>query len=624
MVLFRFGVVLAFLIVSQALIAQKTIPLIDGSEDSECVPCKAMIDKKPKEVLFGIYTKSNGDVYFTMDNIEWFHKLFANDEIGVSADFVVEDRYNCNQPPEKKNTIYKGIIIPPVYKKRLLANNESGNGINSKIGTLPASLKDKTFEENLIIVSRNKICYYTHFVNMVRSDWDLLPMGLFADTLIKSNAFEHDPKEDFTYSKKIEIVIPFKKGTSAYSISELKSASDSLNLKKFTIQKIEIRSYSSIEGPENINIDLMKKRGDAMIAFLRPYQSNINRSSVLAAENWLEFFASIKGTEFDYLKNLSKSEIKKQLTNSALAKKLEPLLANERKSVAVLYLLPKTIQRTFTTDEFLLSFKKALASKKISEARSIQLEAIEQIRQEKLPLEYLDKMEVPKSKEFISLANDRVVYLLLYDLVDKEESLVRFLEMRALDRKNAKVNYNICALKLELGIWDKEILKGKELIDEIDALLKMGIDKSLVQRMEINHHILKSREYLNNFQYDEKDSVMEEIRDLYDLIEPTDEEIYSLAKFYSYHYQTGWAFDIIKPRIQAINVDENLLFYYINLLFYHPSIYGSESFTAAILNAVNLNRLRYCSFYQPHDFGGASMQLLEHDELRKYWCQSCR
>ncbi len=624
MILYRLCVLLSLLLVSSQLIAQKAIPLIDGREDSECASCKALIDKMPKEVLFGIHTKSNGDIYFSMNNIEWFHKLFANDDMGVTADFISEDRYNCNQPPENKKTVYQGIIIPPVYKKKLLANNESEKDIYSKIGTLPASLKDKTFEENLIIVTRNKICFYTHFVNIVRSDWDLLPMGLFADTLIKSSAFRNDSIENFTYSKKVEIVIPFKKGTSTYSVSELKSASDSLNLKKFTIQKVEVRAYSSIEGAEKINMDLMKKRGDAMIAFLRPYQSSIDRSSVLAAENWLEFFASIKGTEFEFLKNLSKGEIKKQLTNLALAKKLEPLLATERKSVAVLYLLPKPIQNTFTNDEFFQSFKKALASRKFSEAKSIQREVIERIRQEKLPLEYLDKMEVPKSKEYLSLANDREVYLLLYELVGKWEALDQFLEMRALDPKNAKVNYNICALKLELGIWNKEMLKGKELIDEINALLKMGIDKSLVRRMEINHHILKSDEYLDNFQYDAKDSVMEEIRDLYDLIEPTDEEIYSLAKYYSYHSHRKWAYEIVKPRIGAIDVDEDLLFYYINLLFYDSSTYEEESFINATLNAVNLNRVRYCTFYLPIDSGGASMQLLEHEELRKYWCQYCR
>jgi hypothetical protein len=624
MILFRFWVVLTFLIISPELIAQKAIPLIDGREDSECASCKALIDKMPKEVLFGIHTKSNGDIYFSMNNIEWFHKLFANDDMGVTADFISEDRYNCNQPPEKKKTVYQGIIIPPVYKKKLLANNESEKGIYSKIGMLPASLKDKTFEENLIIVSRNKICDHTKFVNIVRSNWELLPMGLFADTLIKSSSFTSDPKENFTYSKKVEIVIPFKKGTSTYSASEFKSASDSLNLKKYTIQKVEVRAYSSIEGSEKANIDLMKKRGDAMLTFLRPYQSSINRSSVLAAENWLEFFASIKNTEFEFLKDLSKSEIKKQLTNPALARKLESILATERKSVAVLYLLPKTIPSGLTNDALAQSFKKALTSKKFSEAASIQREVIERIQQEKLPIEYLEKMEVPKSKEYISLANDREVYLLIYNLVAKWEALDQFLEMRSLDPKNAKVNYNICALKLELGIRNKEMLKGKELIDEINALLKMGIDKSLVRRMEINHHILKSEEYLHNFEYDAKDSVMEDVRDLYDLIELTDEEIYSLAKYYSYYSHRQWALDIVKPRISAIDVDEDLLFYYINLLFYDSSTYGEDIFINATLNAVNLNRERYCSFYLPIDSGGASMQLLEHDELRNYWCQSCR
>ena len=269
------------------------------------------------------------------------------------------------------------------------------------------------------------------------------------------------------------------------------------------------------------------------------------------------------------------------------------------------------------------SFKKALATKNIHEAAAIQREVIDWISREKLPMEYLDKMEVPKSLEYVSLANDREVYLLLYDLANQEDALSHFLEFAKLDPKNPQVNYNICALKLQLGVWDHEMVKGKTLINELNDLPKMGIDQSLVKRMLINHHILKSKEYLENFQYDSKDSIMDEVRGIYDLIEATDEEIYSIAKYFSYYSNNQWSKEIIAPRIREINVNEDLLFYYINLLFYNSSTFESDIFKNATLNAINLNHKRYCSFFLPHNSGGASMQLLEHDELRISWCQHC-
>jgi hypothetical protein len=620
----RVCVIFLFVFIGKFVRAQNSTTFVDGRSHVDCAPCKSILEKKPKEVLFGIHVQSNGEIYFSMNNIEWFNKLFSNDQIGVSVDLISEDRYSCKLPPEKKPTVYQGVILPPVYRKNLLANNESREKeMYVKIGTLPASLKNKKIEENLIIINRNKICYYTQFVNIARNNWELLPMGLFADTLIKSNSFSSDPLENFTFSKKTEIIIPFKKGTSNYSLSELTRAYDSLNLDRYTIQKVEIRAYSSIEGTELINMNLMKKRGDAMIQFLSPYQAAIKRSSVLAAENWLEFFSSIKETEFDYLKDLSKSEIKQRLTDPSLSKKMEPLLATERKSVAVLYLLPKTKSSLLANDVLARSYKEALATNKISEAAAIQREVIDRISREKLPMEYLDKMEVPKSLEYISLANDREVYLLLSDLATQADALSHFLELAELDPKNPKVSYNICALKLQLGVWDHEMVKGKTLINEVNELPKMGIDQSLVKRMLINHNILKSKEYLENFQYDAKDSIMNEVRDTYDLIEATDEEIYSIAKYYSYYSNNQWSKEIIAPRIREINVNEDLLFYYINLLFYNSSTFESDIFKNATLNAINLNHKRYCLFFLPHNSGGASMQLLEHDELRISWCQHC-
>ena len=48
----------------------------------------------------------------------------------------------------------------------------------------------------------------------------------------------------------------------------MQSLSDSLQLLNYKIRKIEVRAYSSIEGPEKNNIDLMTRRADAMVKAL--------------------------------------------------------------------------------------------------------------------------------------------------------------------------------------------------------------------------------------------------------------------------------------------------------------------------------------------------------------------
>jgi hypothetical protein len=54
--------------------------------------CMQVIEAKPPEVLFGIRISNNGDVYFSMNNRQWFDKIFKNNSYGVTVDLISKDR----------------------------------------------------------------------------------------------------------------------------------------------------------------------------------------------------------------------------------------------------------------------------------------------------------------------------------------------------------------------------------------------------------------------------------------------------------------------------------------------------------------------------------------------------
>ena len=164
----------------------------------------------------------------------------------------------------------------------------------------------------------------------------------------------------------------------------------------------------------------------------------------------------------------------------------------------------------------------------------------------------------------------------------------------------------------------------KVLLPQINALTKQGINSTLIKRMLINYYILKSEDQLRNYDYAGKNESISIIHDIYEGLTLNDEDIYSIAKYYSYYSLRSWAEEIVTPRIDKIDVSEDLVFYYVNLLFFHPGSYNSDHFTKAILNAINLNNKRFCDFFLPNDKGGASMQLLDYNEIKKLYCQECR
>ena len=601
--------------------------LIDGKDHKYCKSCRELIDSMPPEVLFGIHIRENGDVYFSMSDKQWFHKIFKNNSYGITVDIVSKDRYLCNKSIDKNAGLPKGTMLEPVYKPALISGmSELTQGyVLTKIGQVPAALKNKELEGNLVILNGNYICYYTNFVDLDRNVWQLLPMGLFTDSLLNDQKINDSSRKDyFTYSKKIQIEVPFSKGSTAFSNSYLQHFYDSLNISSYKIQKVEIRAYSSVEGSEKKNKDLVNGRADAMIRALKKHQPSLSRIKILAAENWLDFFKDIKETKFSGLSEFSKAIIKQKLSDLPVAAEAEPILAKERKVVTTIYLEARSTATSLNDSSILSDFKSAVDAKDVTKARMIQKELVDRIFDKKMPLEYLGKLEVPQTKEFSAFLNDREVYKYLLSATTEFEALDHFLMLKKLDSSNGRINYNICALRFFMWQYGNDTSSSKILLKEINRLPAEGINVTLVKRMLINYYILKCEDQMHVFDYAGKDSSLSFIRRLYNEVKLNDEDIYSIAKYYSFYAHRDWAEAIIEPRIDKLDASEDLVFYYVNLLLFQPGKYEEEGFIKATLNAINLNRERFCRFFLPIGTGGASMQLLDYERIKKLYCEECR
>jgi hypothetical protein len=621
--------VFVLLFLNNHLFSQLPHNLIDGRTNTLCQYCQQQINNKPVEVLFGIQINTNGDIFLSMDSKIWFNKIFKNNSYGVTIDLVSKDRYACNISVEDENSLPKGTMTVPIYKDEMVnASLElADNLIYTKVGKVPTKLKGKVLEGNLVILNGPYICYYTNFVNIDRNVWQLLPMGLFTDSLINNSLADDNEKSTkyfFTYSKKVELSIPFDKSSSNFNSADLSKTYDSLSLSKFSLKKVDIRAYSSIEGSEKTNKILMQKRADTIIKALKKYDPSLKRINVITAENWLDFYTDIDTTKHSDLNSFSKIKIKQKLIDKTMLAEIEPLLARERKAIVTLYLEEKSAEVEIQNDSIIAQFNDAINKKYIDKARNIQKEVVGRIFDNKLPLDYLGKLEVPKSKGFISLQNDKEVYKYLLRATSEYEALDNFIALKKIDSTNGRINYNICALKFFMWKYGNDSTIKKHLLKEINQLTKQGINKSLVTRMLINYQIMKSEDDMIKANYKGKDSALTIIRTIYNEIKLNDEDVYAIAKYFSYYAKQEWAMEIVAPRIGKLNVSEDLVFYYLNLLFYKPNEYGTPEFNKATINAINLNKKRYCNFFLPNDKGGASMQLLDHEEIKNTYCAECK
>lgn len=606
--------------------SQNPYNLKDGREDgSYCTQCIKIIHEKPKEALFGIDIHKNGDVYFSMTNLYWYEKIFSSAN-GITVDIVSKDRYGCDKQFEENESLFKGFVLPPLYKNNFKANARyiGSNHIMIKIGKVPVNLIGKELEGNIVILNGDFVCYYSNFINIDRSVWELLPMGLYTDTLLNtSSSFQTGRNDFFTYSKKAQRVINFPKNKISYNEADIKSLYDSLGLKEYVIKKIEIRAYSSVEGPLKVNTQLMFGRANSMVQALKRSDPSLQRTKIITAENWLDFLEDIKTTKYSYFSKLSKAEIKRKLMDPDVSTELEPILSKHRKAIITVYLEGRSSVFGISNTNIHSAFDAAINEKKIDRARAILKEIVERIIDNKLPEYYLNQLEIPMEKEYLTVISDREVYK--YNMMQSStlEALEIYKKLKEFDRENGRINYNICALTLFEWQSFADSIDTKQLLSDIQILLKQGIEESLVKRMLINYHILLSAKYLDIGEYKAKDSSLTFIRDSYSDLVLSDEEIYSLSKYFAYYSQFVWAEELIYPRIDKLDVNEDLLFYFINLSFYHPERYDSELLKTAILNAINLNAKRFCSFFKPNDKGGASMQLLEEVVFKQLYCDNC-
>jgi len=617
-----------FLCINSSISAQ-TVSLVDGRTQPFCKESIELIKSKPRDVLFGIRIDAKGDVFFTMSSKVWFDKLFRGPQDGVTADLVLKDKYACNSTSYASYTLPKGRYMQPVFLNSLRRGmiEEGMDHFAVKIGSVPADLKSRLrdLEGNLVILKDGVICYYTMLVDIDRTLWQLLPMGLHTDTVINTDKLlDTTVKERILYTKKLQVTVPFAKNKSVYNKADLKPLYDSLHLTGYRIKKVDIRAYSSVEGLEKVNQQLQQARAHSMVQALRQYQTTDIEQEVIAAENWVEFIKNIQGTSFASFAALPREAVKAKLQDKAVAAQLEPLLARERKAIVTIYLDKKSGMESATGDNLATQFKTALAQRQFFKASLIQNEVYNRIADSRLPASFADRLDIPEEKDFSMLLSDRATYRYMLGLSDEWEALENFQLLFKLDSANGRIRYNICALSFQFWQYDTTFVKPADFLRDIHALQRFGIDKALIQRMLINYHIITCEHSRYRRDYATRDRSLQYIIDSYERLPLSDVEVYSLAKYLCHNAHCDEAETLVAKRVGSIDVNEDLLFYYLNLQLFKADVDFKVTYKSEIENAINLNKARYCRFFNSINYGGASFQLLGNKSLWELHCEHCQ
>jgi hypothetical protein len=577
----------------------------------------------PEEARPGIEITDSGEIFFYMNNEEWYKRIFLPGT-SVTVDLVTSDQYDCQN--YKGGYGFKGTVIRPLPQEKFTANRRDSvpGQIRVRMGRVPLTLKDKDVEANFVIIYHNQVCCYLSYIHADAAAWDLLPMGLYTDSLVRVGHLKDSVvKNRFTFEQKMEVSIPFAKNSDRYQGDALQRLFDSLHLAASDIQRVEIRAFASVEGSEGGNNLLMKGRANAIIAQLRKWQPGLQRVATITTENWLDFYQNVKNTRYSSFASLTRSDVRNKLLDPATSDSLEPVLAKERVVLVTLYYQHRTGFEKTSGRQLTTSLSKSIADKQIDQAREMQLEVFRRIADNRLPAAYLDKLEIPREKTYADLLNDQNLYKYWLKPSGGHATLEECRQLLRLDSGNARVAYNFCALSLLEWQLSPDSFDIGELSAQIKRLEGRGIPSPLVRRMMVNYHILLSARLDAKGLYAETEKSLQYIRDGYASVTLSDEDRFALAKYYTYYTKRKWAEELLMPRVDQPDVSEDLLFYYVNLEFYRPRQFSEAIFQKALLNCLLINRTRYCRFFTSAMKGGASFQLLQYFLFRELYCENC-
>jgi uncharacterized protein YkwD len=611
----------AFELSNEYKVPSSTYGIKDPGQDyfSKCKTCITFDQNVPAEVGYGVRRVGN-DVYFEMNDVDWFDKMFTDKNDGLAVDIIQRDQFMCGAKNIKAGNFYRGVLLSPIFYKDLqkIAEKDAHHNVRIKLGTIPKDIVNKELEFNLMIFNDKNLCRTTVFYDVPNDKWNLLPMPLQADLP------EAAKPGDTWLNKKMNFVIPFEKDKFNYKKEDMKPLYDSLNLTDYAIKSIKINAFASIEGTEQRNVILQQKRSESIIAALQDYQKEQIKQEVNVSENWVEFFQDIENTTFSKFKSMSKTDIKEQLIDLKDNVSLEKILSKHRKAILIIELEKRT---SFGNNPEALQaeFNKLLSEKKINEASALQAYIYGSIANKSLSETVIDKIVIPEKLENGTLLNNDLVFK--FELLTKEmvPILAAFNHLVSLKPKDPKINYNLNVLRLRKWLGDHDVIEPISLKNDIIGLSKFGVEAIQIKRLLLNYHLILAEKLLYQRKYAEKDQALKFINSTYKQAISTQKDYYELARFFARYSKFDWATTLLADKVTKVDVEEDVLFYYINLTLFDSKTTSKPGFRTILLNAANINKNRFCRMFNTiHSGEGAiSFQLLNDEYLKKSYCEIC-
>ncbi|HXP50552.1 MAG TPA: hypothetical protein VN922_11390, partial [Bacteroidia bacterium] len=383
--------------------------------------------------------------------------------------------------------------------------------------------------------------------------------------------------------------------------------------------KIQIHTFSSIEGSTDGNLKLQKARADNIRASLSAHSNKTIEWDVDEKENWDAFYKQIEGTKYAYLKKLSKEQIKLKLHNPVLLDSLDVFLAQERTAI-VNFSLNGHYAANLDTDVSRITLADAVQHDDSLKAWQIQSKMITNYEKGKMKIEDIIDNDIPVKKKYLPLLTN-IVSAKAVDvkyMYDPEFKLfVNKIFAIGKDFAPLKLSYCVCAINY-MGAFNDTLINNKLLEKYLKQCSGVPALSKTIWRYYLDYYVAAAYYNWDRHMYGKMDSCLEGVKKYYPKAILADTDYIKLGRLFNMYYRSAWTIDMLYPVVKNGTTNEDLLFLFITSLPMFPEKLPQQEYIKYLKQARNMNQDRFCHWINDNNW-----QLLRWDYIKELYCEKC-
>jgi len=593
-------------------------------DNTTCKECEKFNDYD--NLLKGLSVE-NGKIYLSYDYIKNLNKLIKNKKDGLAIDIIQKDQFPCaGNNIIDYNLVNKGVMTKRMYSKKIYKKNmlkkDDPNKIKICLGKMPSGIGDN-FELNLIIIQNKIVCKTLNrkFIEQGTIDFAKKSKFLNDTTTLKYTPYVIKPD-----SGMLTFRIPFEQGKYNYKEEDIKPFLDSLDEPDYIIKDLVISAYSSLEGSDETNINLQKKRAESIVLAIGERQKDAIKTKIITSGSWELFKKDIKNTKYDTIALFkTEAEAKDYIMKKQLLKELEPILQLHRFAQIVMrvsYDVSGDKEKKFAISKF----NKAVKQKDVKTAYNIQQFIFKKILSNKYSSDVLTLMNIPYEKQNSILLLNKMI---MENNIRKDTSsgfcsdIAKLYKLET-EKGNKTPNYYIIFDYLNCQLLYAPIGNEQKISDvqaQIDGLYISKIKKEDIDALNLEYQfkIIKSLDTTKASSAIVK-ACVEKIKTILGVKDSTWQNSYKLAVVMTKQKNYAYAMSLLDPYVYYKDISEDFVFLYVSLCSQLPDRILTNRFAYAMNLANKKNQKRFCDLFKDDKF---SILVYENPDVKILHCASC-